>query len=64
MITGTSHFVSWQSADSYYKEMGYSAADVTQKVAEGEIHIGPPKLKKGETLGTTDNGRRYTIRSN
>lgn len=63
MITGTSHFVSYGTADRYYRDYGYTPADVTQKVADGEIHIGKPQLKKGETLITIDNGTRYAIKT-
>jgi hypothetical protein len=63
ITVGTSHFVSRAAAVAYYRDYGYddTGAAVDRKLAEGEIHIGPPTLKPGQTLGTTDGGRRYTV---
>jgi hypothetical protein len=62
-IIGTSHFVSRRAANAYYADYGFTPADVSHKLAEGEIHIGPPACDpaKGEKIGYTDAGRRYTI---
>jgi hypothetical protein len=61
MTYGTSYFTSLSAAVRYYKAYGYDKSDVQRKIREGEIHIGKPKLKPGERLGTTDGGKRYTI---
>lgn len=60
MRTGTSHFVTRAAAIRYYEVFGYDTKDVEAKLAEGEIHIGPPTLKDGERLGMMDGGR-YSI---
>lgn len=63
MITiGTSHFVSFQSACSYYKEYGLDREDVSRKLAEGEIYIGAPPVKPHYEIGLTDRGRRYVYK--
>ena len=63
LYIGTSHFVSRDAAIRYYSEYGYSdpAKTVDRKIAEGEIHIGEPTLKRGQTLSTGDKGTRYFI---
>lgn len=61
MIVGTSHFVSLRCALSYYAEYGVGKAGVTRKIAEGEIHLGPPTLKTGETIRLVDQNRRYAV---
>ena len=61
MITGTSHFKSRESAISYYAEYGNDVSDVDRKIADGEIHIGKPQTKPGQSLGLIDEGRRYAI---
>jgi len=72
---GTSYFVNLAAACRYFKPYGYDAADVTRKLAEGEIHLGKPPVMKGEVLGgpvgtgartrpglrLTDGGTRYEI---
>jgi hypothetical protein len=60
-ITGTNHFVSMDAAIYYYSEYGYDAADVCDKQNAGEIAIGKPELKPGQTLSVIDNGTRYAI---
>ncbi len=55
--TGTSHFVSLQTAVRYYKDYGYGLNDVQQKVKDGEIHLGPPVVKDGQKLSIIDGGR-------
>jgi hypothetical protein len=65
---GTANFVTRYDAVRYYakQEDGLKAADaaVTAKLAAGEIFIGPPALKAGETLSTIDDGTRYAITTN
>ena len=63
-VIGTSHFVSREAAVSYYS--AYSELPehlVTTKLAEGEIKIGPPELKPGETLVVISHGTRYAVKS-
>jgi hypothetical protein len=62
-IIGTSHFTSQRAAERYYAEYGYAdvKAAVQHKLAEGEIHVGPPVLKAGQTLSLIDDGARYAI---
>ncbi len=60
---GTSYFVSVAAATRYYRpyEGQHSPAAVSRKIAAGEIHIGKPALKAGETLSIIDDGTRYAI---
>lgn len=58
---GTSHFVSLTKAARYYFAYGTTLEEVRRKVEAGEIHIGKPTLKPGETLQIIDNGTRYAI---
>jgi hypothetical protein len=72
MKTGTCYFPSYGAALRYYRPYcehpeqykGVSRDErlrrlVDQKLNEGEIHIGRPELKPGETLTIEDN--RYHI---
>jgi hypothetical protein len=69
ITTGTSHFLSLNSAIRYYRDYEPAktrpeiARSVGHKIEEGLIHIGKPTLKAGETLTVIDNGTRYAIRS-
>ena len=66
MVTvGTSYFKDIASAQRYYAEYDYEdvASTVARKIAEGEIHIGKPDVRVGETLSLIDNGTRYAITS-
>jgi hypothetical protein len=62
---GTSYFVSERDAVWYYRK--YEGANakraVQRKLEAGEIHIGKPPLKPGDTLSLIDNGTRYAITS-
>lgn len=58
--TGTSHFFDMTSCLAYYKKLGYDAREVKEMVKKGEISIGRPKLKEGETL-CLDKDNRYII---
>lgn len=60
-ITGTSHFVSMTAAIRYYDQYGCSVNEVETKLADGEIHIGKPDLKPGQTLSVIPNEGRYQI---
>jgi hypothetical protein len=42
---------------AYYEPYGLDAADVKAKIEAGEIHIGKPTTKPGETLRLNDEGR-------
>ena len=60
MIIGTNHFTSHYAAVNYYRGYGYGAQTnqaVSNKIREGEIVIGKPPLKEGETLSIIDNCR-------
>lgn len=59
---GTSHFVSREAAILYYRpQFDNAAAEVDRKLADDEIHIGPPQIKPGDTLTRIDDGLRYGI---
>ena len=65
-LYGTSYFVSERDAALYYRDYCETAKDaralVATKIADGEIHIGPPgPLNPGERLTTVDGGRRYAV---
>lgn len=57
--TGTPYFISITAARQYYRPYHYedTAAAVTRKLATGEIHIGPPPLKPGQTAAPDQEGR-------
>lgn len=63
MQSGTSYFVSKEAAVKYYKGQDYDDAEVAveQKLKDGEIHIGKPELKDGETLKVNKEEGRYFI---
>lgn len=61
MIIGTNHFDSKWSAYAYYAEYGYSRQYVDQKISSGEIRIGKPILKDGETLYMNGKEGRFFI---
>ena len=63
---GTSHFESFTAAQNYYStystgNYAQGQALISEKLATGEIHIGPPTLKPGETLSLHTEERRYFI---
>jgi len=62
-ITGTNYFPSISDARIYYSAYGYedTISAVFNKIQLGEIHIGKPPLKEGDTLFIKDN--RYHIQS-
>lgn len=43
-LQGTSHFVSFQKAVIYYSTYGVPLEQVQQKLQDGEITIGVPKI--------------------
>jgi hypothetical protein len=59
--TGTSHFRSLDAAAAYYRAYGFSYDDVVAKLRAGEIHIGPPPAKPGDTVGLQHDEGRYFI---
>jgi hypothetical protein len=67
-ITGTSYFPSPAHAESYYTPYWKGLSDfdfnkiIKEKIRSGEIHIGKPALKPGQTLFIQDN--RYFIQEN
>lgn len=60
MRTGTSYFESFRAAVSYYKDYGFSRAQVQDKLQNREIYIGKPEVQKGERLALNEE-RRYVI---
>lgn len=56
-ITGTCYFPSYAHAVAYYGRFG----GVNYKIQMGEIHIGNPPLKEGETKFLKEN--RWHVRS-
>ena len=66
MRTGTHHFRSIEAAERYYADYGYDDVRraVARKIAEGEIVIGRPARKPGETIRLIDNGTPYEIDDN
>lgn len=63
ITVGTNHFRSRDAAVAYYSAYGFDGPEVDRKIAEGDIVIGPPALKPGETLSTIDLNRRYAVTS-
>ena len=59
MRIGTSHFVNRAAAIRYYRpyEGDDAPAAVNRKLIAGEIHIGPPALRPGETCRPDVDGR-------
>lgn len=67
LITGTNHFVSFSAACRYYgdyeqelslKELGQL---VKEKLLDGSICVGPPKLERGQKLRLIDEGLRWAV---
>jgi hypothetical protein len=63
MTYGTSYFRSLMHAVWYYKgQYGeYALEIVPTKIRLGEIHVGLPPLKEGESCFLIDNGTRWAI---
>lgn len=62
MRWGTSHFVSRRAAERYYSATEADPAGaVARKLADGEIHIGPPALKPDQRLSVIPGEGRYQI---
>lgn len=67
MTYGTCYFRSMIDAVRYYcdYEPGYSWREVAflveEKVRNGDIHIGMPPLKDGETCFLIDKGTRWAV---
>ena len=49
MTWGTAYFPSRGDAHKYFRPMGYFSFQVDNKINTGDIHIGKPMLKEGET---------------
>ena len=62
-ITGTSHFSNESAAIRYYSAYGYSRQAVRSKIDSGEIQIGEPKTKKGETASLHPKEGRFFLTS-
>jgi hypothetical protein len=63
MTYGTAYFRSRVHAIWYYKPQ-YDEDYVHEMIERGDIHIGMPPLKQGETCFLIDNGCRWAIRTN
>jgi hypothetical protein len=61
MRYGTSYFATRYDAESYYRRIGYGPGDVKAKLDAGEIHVGHPPLKPGETCHLIAGENRYEI---
>lgn len=59
MKIGTAHFTSVEAAMAYYRKQGITADALHQKIMDGEIHIGEPKLADDEGLEIQDG--RYVV---
>jgi hypothetical protein len=59
-ITGTSHFDMLRDAVRYYRVYGFNRVEVEQKIKDGEIHLGPPKINEGERY-RLDIDNRYIV---
>lgn len=57
MRYGTAYFTDRASAEAYYKPYGFTDRDVKRKLNAGEIYIGKPPLKPGETCASDREGR-------
>jgi hypothetical protein len=64
-ITGTPYFISFDAAATYYAATEGGIAEGSQaaarKVEAGEIYIGRPATKQGETLSINREEGRYFI---
>lgn len=49
------------AAVRYYQPYGYDSEGVQRKLNEGEIHLGRPPVKEGESVVLIDDGTRYAI---
>jgi hypothetical protein len=63
-VWGTSYFASKGAAIRYYKPYGYDKEAVESKIRQGEIHIGRPPVKPGQTLKLIDGATRFAIVEN
>jgi hypothetical protein len=65
MTYGTCYFRSLMHAVWYYQGQYGKAAlvIVPEKIRDGEIHVGMPPLKSGETCFLIDNGTRWAVKT-
>jgi len=66
ILIGTSYFVSKAAALQYflpYEGRDYVIDVVNRKLKAGEIHIGVPPLRPGDSLRLIDDRCRYAIRT-
>lgn len=66
MTYGTSYFRSKVHAIFYYQSQhgAYAGLAVEEKLQRGDIHLGMPPLKDGETCFLIDNGCRWAVNTN
>lgn len=60
MRYGTANFKNRTAAYNYFTDYGFNCADVRRKIDAGEIRVGTPPVKVGDTL-TIDGDGRYWI---
>lgn len=66
-ITGTNCFVNFTAACDYYKSQGLEGTPaeiektIRQMLANGDIYLGAPQLRPGQTLLLVDGRTRYAI---
>jgi hypothetical protein len=61
-LIGTCYFIGINRAVRYYRDYGLDRSAVIAKIAAGEVHIGKPPTKEGETLVINIPEGRYFIR--
>ena len=62
MLRGTCYFQDRFSLIHYYCKQGFGVEEVNEKLENGEVKIGKPKLKDGEVLEIIPGEGRYAIR--
>lgn len=56
---GTNHFTATRCALAYYRGQGYDAEEVQEKLEDGEIVIGRPQAKPGQSVKIDSDGRYW-----
>ncbi len=59
---GTSHFKNRAAAIEYYRKQQCDTAEVYRKIADGEIHLGPPNVSRGYRLRLDSDGRYELVK--
>lgn len=58
---GTNHFATHGQVGAYYFNYGFSWKDWQEKIKNGEVCVGKPEIKEGETLKIDKDGRYWII---